>query len=55
MNAMMLSPSKKSVLKSLLEQALTNKINDREMFLKGIDYSYYYEENDKYTSSQRSV
>jgi cell filamentation protein len=46
MNAMMLSPSKKSVLKSLLEQALTNKINDREMFLKGIDYSYYYEEND---------
>jgi cell filamentation protein len=46
MNAIMLSPSKKSVLKSLLEQALTNKINDREMFLKGIDYSYYYEEND---------
>jgi len=46
MNAMMLSPSKKSVLKSLLEQALTNKINDRETFLKGIDYSYYYEEND---------
>jgi cell filamentation protein len=24
---------------------LTNKINDREMFMKGIDYSYYYEEN----------
>jgi len=46
MSAMMLNPSKKSVLKSLLEQALTNKINDREMFLKGIDYSYYYEEND---------
>jgi len=46
MNAMMLSPTKSSVLKSLLEQALTNKINDREMFMKGIDYSYYYEEND---------
>ncbi len=46
MNAMMLSPTKSSVLKSLLEKALTNKINDREMFLKGIDYSYYYEEND---------
>jgi len=29
-----------------LEEALTNKINDREMFMKGIDYSYYYEEND---------
>jgi len=23
---------------------LTNKINDREIFMKGIDYSYYYEE-----------
>ena len=46
MNAMLLSPTKSSVLKSLLEEALTNKINDREMFMKGIDYSYYYEEND---------
>jgi len=46
MNAMMLSPTKSSVLKSLLNNALTTKINDREMFMKGIDYSYYYEEND---------
>ncbi|MCE5348280.1 MAG: Fic family protein [Bacteroidales bacterium] len=46
MNAMMLSPTKGSVLKTLLENALTTKINDREMFMKGIDYSYYYEEND---------
>lgn len=46
MNAMMLSPTKSSVLKSLLKKALTTKINDREMFIKGIDYSYYYEEND---------
>ena len=45
MNAMMLSPTKSSVLKLLLSQALTDKINDREMYLKGIDYSYYYEEN----------
>lgn len=45
MNAMMLSLTKSSVLKSLLEKALSDKINDREMFLKGIDYSYYYEEN----------
>jgi cell filamentation protein len=45
MNAMMLSPTKSHVLKSLLEKALTTKINDREMFMKGIDYSYYYEEN----------
>lgn len=46
MNAMMLSPTKSSVLKTVLEKALTPKINDREMFLKGIDYSYYYEESE---------
>ncbi|MFH2141689.1 MAG: cell filamentation protein Fic, partial [Bacteroidota bacterium] len=46
MNAMMLSSTKNNVLKTLLGEVLTTKINDREMFLKGIDYSYYYEEND---------
>jgi cell filamentation protein len=46
MNAMMLSPTNSKVLKNLINNALTNKINDREMFMKGIDYSYYYEEND---------
>ena len=46
MNAMNLSPTKSNVLKSLLENALTTKINDREMFMIGIEYSYYYEEND---------
>ncbi|HPE99616.1 MAG: protein adenylyltransferase Fic [Bacteroidales bacterium] len=45
MNAMMLSPTNSSILKALLKNALTGKINDRDMFLKGIDYSYYYEEN----------
>ena len=47
MNAMMQSPVNGSILKSLLEQALTSRINDREMFMKGIDYSYYYEQNDE--------
>jgi cell filamentation protein len=46
MNSMMLSLTKSDVLKILLKNALTTKINDREMFMKGIDYSYYYEEND---------
>lgn len=46
MNAMKLSPTNSDVLKTLLENALTTQINDREMFLKGIDYSYYYEENE---------
>lgn len=45
MNAMMLSPTKSSVLKTLVNSALTSKINNREMFMRGIDYSYYYEEN----------
>lgn len=44
MNAMIISTVDSSVLKQLIETALTNKINDREMFMKGIDYSYYYEE-----------
>ncbi len=33
-----------SHIKTLLKGALTDKINDRGMFMKGIDYSYYYEE-----------
>lgn len=45
MNAMMLSPTKSEQLKTLLNKALTNQINSREMYMKGIDYSYYYEEN----------
>lgn len=45
MNAMMISPTKSNLLKILLNKALTSKINDRKMYMKGIDYSYYYEEN----------
>lgn len=44
MNAMMLSPTNSGVIRSLLHDALTDRINDREMFMSGIDYSYYYEE-----------
>ncbi len=33
-------------IKALVKNALTTKIDDREMFMKGIDYSYYYEQND---------
>lgn len=45
MNAMVKSPVNSSVLKKLLKNALTTEIDSREMFMKGIDYSYYYEEN----------
>ncbi len=44
-NAMVKSPQNSIEIKKLLKNALTNKINSREMFTKGIDYSYYYEEN----------
>jgi cell filamentation protein len=45
MSAMIESPSDSSKITNLLKNALTNEINSREMFMKGIDYSYYYEEN----------
>ena len=44
MNAMIKSSINSNTLKELLKNALTTKINSREMFMKGIDYSYYYEE-----------
>jgi cell filamentation protein len=34
------------MIKSLLHGAMTDKIDDREIFMKGIDYSYYYEQTD---------
>lgn len=46
MNAMMFSPTNGNGLKSVLKNALTTDINSREMYMKGIDYSYYYEENE---------
>ena len=45
MNAMMKTPIDSTALKHLLNNALTDEINSHEMFMKGIDYSYYYEEN----------
>lgn len=41
--AMERSPIKDIEIKYLLEKALTDKINDREVYMKGIDVSYYYE------------
>jgi len=44
MEAMRLSVTDNFMLKKLVGCALTDKIHDREMYMKGIDYSYYYEE-----------
>lgn len=41
--AMERSPIKDIEIKHILRNALTDKINDREMYMKGIDHSYYYE------------
>ncbi len=41
--AMERSPIKDIEIKHLLKQALTDKINDREVYMKGIDHSYWYE------------
>ena len=46
LNAMVQSSTNSVKLKNLLKNALTDKINDRELFMKGIDYSYYYEEDE---------
>ena len=44
--AMTDSVAESTLIKQLLKAALTDKINDRETFMKGIDYSYYYEQED---------
>ncbi len=41
--AMERSPIKDVEIKVLLKAALTDKVNDREVYMKGIDASYYYE------------
>ena len=41
--AMERSPIKDIEIKFLLKNALTNNVNDREIYMKGIDHSYYYE------------
>ncbi len=41
--AMERSPIKDIEIKFLLKNALTDNVNDREIYMKGIDHSYYYE------------
>ena len=46
LQAMRISVTDTTLIKKLLHNALTDQINDREIFMKGIDYSYYYEQED---------
>jgi len=48
LEAMIRSHVKSTELRELLLLALTDQINDRNVFMKGIDQSYYYEEPDNY-------
>ena len=46
LNAMRESPTDSGDIKTILKRALTDQVDDREVFMKGIDYSYYYEQED---------
>ncbi len=48
LNAMQRSPVNDLEIRELLRVALTDKIDDREVFMKGVEQSYYYEEADFY-------
>ena len=50
--AMERSPIKDTEIMILLKEALTDKINDREVYMKGIDISYKYEGYNTYTMSE---
>ena len=47
LEAMRRSTTDAQAIKSLLQGAMTDRIDDREIFMKGIDYSYYYEQEDE--------
>ena len=44
LSAMKKSTNDSTDIKKLVKAALTDKIDDREMFMEGVDYSYYYEQ-----------
>ena len=46
LKAMQISTTNATPIKKLLKEAMTDRIDDREIFMKGIDYSYYYEQED---------
>lgn len=48
LNAMERSPVNDLEIRELLRGTLTDKISDREVYMKGIEQSYYYEEEDLY-------
>ena len=53
--AMERSPVKDLEIKVLLRAALTDKIHDREIYMKGVDASYHYEGYDVYRTAKISA
>ncbi len=51
LSAMQRSPIKDTEIKALVKSALTGKATNREIFIKGIDVSYYYEGYDEFKTS----
>lgn len=43
------SPIKDTEIKLLLEHALTDRINDKSIYMKGIDVSFHYEDYNTYS------
>ena len=55
LQAMERSPINDFEIKKLLDAALTDKINDREIFMKGLDVSYFYENYFAYRSKDLEI
>ena len=49
------NPIRDTEIKYILKQALTDKIDDREVYMKGIDYSYYYEGYTVYKAKELQI
>lgn len=55
LNAMIDSPIDDTKIKELLKISLTSDINNRDIYLRGIDQSYYFEDLNEYTLSTNGI
>ncbi len=55
LNAMIDSPIDDTKIKELLKASLTSDINNRDIYLRGIDQSYYFEDLNEYTLSNNGI
>ena len=55
LNAMIVSPIDDTKIKELLKISLTSDINNRDIYLRGIDQSYYFEDLNEYTLSTNRI